>query len=293
ISGRSTLAPDGSAGAHHRAQLMAALDAAIEHGAAEQRDKRSGQTSLFGLFSAAAEAAAAKTSGPTPGETYPAVEPWNPKQLLAFEKEALGFYVSGHPLDRYQGDLMRYANATTSDFAEGRRGAGDAAIGGIVAQYREVITKKGDKMARFVLEDQGGGIEVVCFPKTFERVRHVLVSDEPILSTGEIRNEGTAESAEWKMMRDDASPIADLRQAKTTRVEIHLDADSITTDQVAELKTILAQAPRGNCQAIVRLRIPQRSEAVIPLPEMWMVAASDELLVRLERVFGARVATFA
>ena len=274
---------------HHRAQLMAALDAAIERGASEQRDKRSGQTSLFGLI----EAAAPPTAGPAQGETYAEVEPWNHKQLLAFEKEALGFYVSGHPLDRYMGDLMRYANATTSDFAEGRRGAGDAAIGGIVAQYREMITKKGDKMARFVLEDQTGGIEVVCFPKTFEKVRHVLVSDEPILCSGEIRNEGGAESPDWKMMMNDASPIADLRQAKTTRVEIHLNADSITTDQVAELKSILAQAPRGNCTAIVRLRIPQRSETVIPLPEMWTVAPSDELLVRLERVFGERVATFA
>jgi DNA polymerase-3 subunit alpha len=268
---------------------MAALEAAIERGASEQRDKRSGQTSLFGLI----EAAAPKTAGPPQGETYPTVEAWNHKQLLAFEKEALGFYVSGHPLDRYRGDLMRYANATTADFAEGRRGVGEAAIGGIVAQYREMITKKGDKMARFVLEDQTGGIEVVCFPKTFEKVRHVLVSDEPILCSGEIKNEGTSEQADWKMMMNDASPIADLRQAKTTRVDIHLNADSITTDQVAELRAILADAPRGNCTAVVRLRIPGRSETVIPLPEMWQVAPSDELLTRLERILGERVATFA
>mgnify|MGYP003340571971 CR=1 FL=1 len=99
---------------------------------------------------------------------------WSPKQLLAFEKEALGFYVSGHPLDRYRGDLTRYATATTSEFGLGARSAGEHSIGGIVSQYREMITKKGDKMARFVLEDQAGSLEVVCFPKTFEKVRHVL-----------------------------------------------------------------------------------------------------------------------
>jgi DNA polymerase-3 subunit alpha len=227
------------------------------------------------------------------GEVYPEVPEWSHKELLAFEKEALGFYVSGHPLDRFRGDLMRYANATTADFAEGRRGVGDAAIGGIVAQYREMITKKGDKMARFVLEDQSGGIEVVCFPKTFEKVRHVLVSDEPILCSGEIRNEGTAEQADWKMMMNDAVPMADLRQAKTTRVDIHLNADAITQDQIAELRAILAQVPRGNCLPVVRLRIPQRSETVIPLGDTWTVAPSDELVTRLERVFGERVATFA
>jgi DNA polymerase-3 subunit alpha len=147
-------------------------------------------------------------------------------------------------------------------------------------------------MARFVLEDATGGIEVVCFPKTFEKVRHVLVSDEPILCTGEVKNEGSAEQAEWKMLLNDVMPMAALREQKSTRVEIHLNADSITTDQVAELRSILAQVPRGQCQAVVRLRIPQRSETVIPLGDTWQVAPSDELLTRLERVFGERVATF-
>ncbi len=276
---------------HHRAQMLGALDGALEQGAAEQRDKRSGQTSLFGLLAAAEPA---KPAGvPAQGEVYPDVEAWSHKQLLAFEKEALGFYVSGHPLDRYRGDLMRYASATTLDFVEGRRGVGEASVGGIVAQYREMITKKGDKMARFILEDASGGLEVIVFPKSFEKVRHVLVSDEPILVSGEVRNEGTAEAGEWKIMLNDAVPIADLRQQKTTRVEIHLVADAITGDQLAELRAVLAHAPAGNCQAVVRLRIPQRSETVIPLGETWMVAPSDELVTGLERIFGERVATFS
>src|SRR5205085_9252968 len=125
-----------------------------------------------------------------------------------------------------------------------------AAVGGIVAQYREMITKKGDKMARFILEDATGGFEVVCFPKTSEKVRHVLVSDEPILCTGEVKNEGTSESAEWKMLLDDAVPMAALRESKSTRVDIHINADAVTPDQVAELRAILAQVPRGNCFAV-------------------------------------------
>ena len=64
-------------------------------------------------------------------ETYGTVEEWTPKQLLAFEKEALGFYISGHPLDRYRADLSRYADAGTTDFAEGRRGAGPAVRDGV------------------------------------------------------------------------------------------------------------------------------------------------------------------
>jgi DNA polymerase-3 subunit alpha len=272
---------------HHRAQLLTALDTALERGAAEQRDRRSGQTSLFGLI----EPPKAEANAPRLGETYPEVEPWGHKQLLAFEKEALGFYISGHPLDRFRGELAKWANATTADFAEGKRGAGESAIGGIVSQYREMITKKGDKMARFVLEDAAGTMEVVVFPKTFEKVRHVLVSDEPILLHGEIRNEGNAESAEWKMILNDAVPMAELRQQKTSRVDIHLNADQVTEEQVRALRGVLLGA-QGACQAVVRLRIAQRSETVIALGEHWQVAPSDDLLARLERLFGDRVATF-
>jgi DNA polymerase-3 subunit alpha len=276
----------------HRARLLGSLDAALEAGAAEQRDRKSGQTSLFGLIVEATPAGGAGGSVMAP-EIYPELEPWTAKQLLAFEKEALGFYISGHPLDRYRSDLSRYATATTSDFVEGRRQAGEASVGGVVAQYREMITKKGDKMARFILEDQGGGIEVVCFPKTFEKVRHVLVCDEPILCTGKVQNEGTAEQADWKILLENATQIAELRAAKTSRVSIHLNADSVTREQIAELKTILMGAPRGQCQAVVMLAIPARSETVIALGERWMVSPSDELLGRLERVFGDRVATLA
>jgi DNA polymerase-3 subunit alpha len=283
---------DGLPGGHHRAQLLAALDAALERGAAEQRDRRSGQTSLFGLLAPPAAAPGASAL-PAPSETYPDIEVWSHKQLLAFEKEALGFYVSGHPLDRYRGDLTRYATATTSDFSTGARSAGEHSIGGIVSQYREMITKKGDKMARFMLEDAAGTLEVIAFPKTFEKVRHVLVIDEPILCTGQVKNEGTAESPEWKMILDSAAPLSQLREQKTSRVDIHLNADMLTHDQIDELKTILANAQRGACQPYVRLKIAKRSETIIALPDAWSVAPTEDLLVRLERLFGDRVATLA
>jgi DNA polymerase III subunit alpha len=281
---------DGLPGGHHRAQLLAALDAALERGASEQRDRKSGQTSLFGLLAAAEPP---KPEGQPQGESYPDIEAWPPKQLLAFEKEALGFYVSGHPLDRYRGDLTRYATATTSDFGAGARGAGEHSIGGIVSQYREMITKKGDKMARFMLEDAAGTLEVIAFPKTFEKTRSVLVCDEPILCSGQVKNEGVADAPEWKMILEGAAPLSQLREQKTSRVDIHLDADHLSSDQIDELKTILANATRGNCQAVLRLKIAQRSETVISLPDAWDVSPTEDLLMRLERLFGDRVATLA
>jgi DNA polymerase-3 subunit alpha len=282
---------DGMQGGHHRAQLLGALDGAMERGATEQRDRRSGQTSLFGLLAGPTPAAAAAAPAAGMGETYPEIEAWGPKQLLAFEKEALGFYVSGHPLDRYRSDLVRYATAATSDFLGGVKGVGDHSVGGIVSQYREMITKKGDKMARFILEDSEGTLEVIAFPKTFEKVRHVLVSDEPILCQGAVKNEGTPDAPEWKMLLETAQPLGELRTLKSTEVNIHLQADQLTPDQIAELKTVLHTATRGNCTAVLRLKIASRSETVIRLPNIWDVAPTEELLTRLERLFGDRVAT--
>ena len=285
---------DGFVGDHHRAQQLAALDAAMERGASEQRDRRSGQTSLFGLMDPPKLGGATTTVSPaTQGEIYPELEAWSQKQLLAFEKESLGFYMSGHPLDRYRGDLARYASATTSEFLAGIKNVGEHSIGGIVSQYREMITKKGDKMARFQLEDSEGSLEVIAFPKTFEKVRHVLVSDEPILCKGTVKNEGTSEAPEWKMLLESADPLSEVRTAKTSRVDISLDADQLTHDMIDELKTILANAQRGAHQPVVRLRIARRAEAVIALPDAWAVAPTDELLTRLDRLFGERVTTLS
>jgi DNA polymerase-3 subunit alpha len=280
---------DGMASAQslHRAQMFAAIEAAMERGAQDQRDRRSGQTSLFGLM----EAPKGNSSADGAPETYPATEPWPPKELLAFEKEALGFYISGHPLDRYRADLSRYANAGTMDFAEGKRAAGPASIGGIVSAYRERPTKKGDgKIAFFQLEDASGQLEVVVFPKTFEKVRHVLVLDEPLLCTGKVVDEGEGAQHAWRMLLEEAVPLADLRKAQTTRVDIHLDADSVTPAQIEALEALLA-ASRGSCQAVLHLQIARRSQTALWLDERWKVAPSDDFLARIERLFGAPVAT--
>lgn len=274
-------------GAPHRASIFAAIDTAIERGAQAQRDRRSGQTSLFGMLEPATDA------GATVSDVYPTVEEWGAKQLLAFEKESLGFYISGHPLDRYRTDLMRFATATTRDYLEGTRPPGEASIGGVVAAYRERPTKKGDgKLAFFQLEDVYGQLEVIVFPRTFAEYREVLVSDEPILCTGRVKDEGEGGQHAWRLMLSEAVPLAELRKQKTSAVHVHLNADAVEPDQVKKLEEVL-RTSEGTCETILHLSIPQRSEMIIPLGTRYRVAANDELMTRLERLFGKRVAVLA
>ncbi len=271
----------------HRARNFAAIEIAMERGAQSQRDRRSGQTSLFGMLEPP------KKEGQANEAAYPSVGEWNAKELLAFEKESLGFYISGHPLDSYRADLGRYATATPMDFHEGRKPAGEASIGGVVTAYRERPTRRGDgKLAFFQLEDTAGQLEVIVFPKTFEKVRPTLVCDEPILCKGKVVDEGEDGIHAWKMLLEEATPLSELRQAKTSKVVIKIDATTITEDQIEDLRGILVKAP-GKCTAVLLMQIPGNSETTILLGDTFRVAPSDELLTNLEGLFGRPVASFA
>ncbi len=290
----------GKAKGVNRAQMWAALDVALERAASAQRDKKSGQTSLFGLLDGGAPTGSAGW-GVALAESYPLIDEWAPRELLAGEKESLGFYISGHPLDRYQGDISRYASANTSDLEKhaarpslpGKRDEGEEiAIGGVVAEYRERPTKSGTgRMAFFNLEDQYGQVEVVVFPKTYEKVRELLTSAEPLLCTGRVVDEGEDGQHDFRFHLSEAMPLARAREQKTTRVHILLNADLVQPTQIEDLKGILA-AHKGACATYLHVKIPMRSETVIPLGADFAVTPSDDLLLRIERLFGDRVAIF-
>ena len=126
----------------------------------------------------------AAPGAPSMGETLPrdrGVEPQAAARVREGGARLLRLGPSARSLPRRPRALRDARRRATSRPAQAR--VGEHAIGGIVSQYREMITKKGDKMARFMLEDAEGTLEVIAFPKTFEKVRHVLVSDEPILCT--------------------------------------------------------------------------------------------------------------
>jgi DNA polymerase-3 subunit alpha len=265
-----------------RARLFEAVGQAIERAQSAQRDRESGQTSLFGAFEA--QPAAQKQQA-----SYPDVEDWSPKQQLGFEKESLGFYITGHPLDRYKDDLRRYASATTAELAE-KGSRAKVSVAGIVSNYRERPLKSGTgRIAFFDLEDQFGQVEVLCFSKQFDAYAEVLKSDDPILVSGTVQMEGDEENLVPKVRLEEAIPLAKLRAEKTSRMHLNLTADAVTPEKLAQLKDLVAKSP-GNCNVYLHLGIAKRSETVISLGSHYQVKPTDELLVAIERLFGARVA---
>jgi DNA polymerase-3 subunit alpha len=268
-----------------RKALFEASEAALQAGASAQKDRESGQ---FGLFSS-------KVQGP-PEERVSGKDEWAERERLSLEKQAIGFYITGHPLARYAEDVRRYATHTCSSLANAK-GFEKVAVAGIVAGWRERLTKTGKKIAFASLEDLTGARDLVIYEDVALKFEALLKGDEPLLVKGVVRlaekfgaeaqqAEASEPSPEIKV--DEVSRLSDVRAAKATRVELRVEAEQATPEKLAELKALLTKYP-GPCTAALSIVVPGTAETRIAIKSL-RVAASDDLLAAVDRLFGAKVA---
>jgi DNA polymerase-3 subunit alpha len=280
-----------------RARLFLAIDMASERAAEAQRERESGQTSLLSLFGGGPAAKANGSNGSSNGnghglfeDKYPEGDEWMPKEMLAYEKESLGFYISGHPLDRFTSEIKRYTNAWARNcFEKGERA--EVILAGVVTSYQERPMKNGTgKYAFMTLEDQTGQVEYIVNSKKVDEFRELLGSDDPLLVTGLVDAPfGDGEAVRERLRFMDAKLLSRIRAEKSSLLDIRLNADAIKAEQIQALEKLL-RAHAGNCRTTLRMEIPKRSESVMDLGDDYKVAASDELLARIEQIFGDRVA---
>ncbi len=272
-----------------RSRMFGAIAMASERAAEAQRERESGQTNLLALFAGPGGHVGPGLLGE---DKYPPAEEWMPKELLANEKESLGFYISGHPLDRYGGEIRRFTTATCANCTQkGERN--EVILAGVVNAFSERPLKSGmGKIAFFSLEDQTGQIEFFVSSKKLEEYREILSRDEPMLVTGVVEapwggNEGDTARERLKFL--DAKLLSKVRSDKSSLLDIKLNADVVREEQFPPLEKLLRSHP-GACRVVLRMEIPKRSETVLDLGDDYKVAASDELLARIEQIFGGRVA---
>ncbi|HKJ05109.1 MAG TPA: DNA polymerase III subunit alpha [Geopsychrobacteraceae bacterium] len=262
-----------------RAQFLSALEESMEVGQRLQREQDSGQESLFGSKEIVS------LGGNGYGE-LPEVEEWPEKELLSFEKEALGFYVTGHPLDRHMDSMKRMATCDAAGLSE-RNDKETVRICGIVAGIKELMTKRGDRMAFVSLEDLSGSVELVIFPETYAAAMELLRGEEPLLVTGEL----DIGEESCKVLASEIQLLRDAREQQTARVHIRLTTPGLNEVQLRALKQII-QRYRGSCEVRLNVVIPDRSETEIRLPKRLKMAASDEALAEAEKLFGYNVMRF-
>ncbi|MBW2510194.1 MAG: DNA polymerase III subunit alpha [Deltaproteobacteria bacterium] len=272
----------------HRSQAFVAIEQAVERGKRIQAERSSGQESLFGLMGGEDDAQAYEH----PGGSFPVLDPWDSREQLSREKGTLGFYVSGHPLDRYRSELLRFCDATTESIARLDNNR-QVTVGGTVEGYRERRTKMGHTMAFFHIEDALGRVEVIVRPKPLEStgLREALKSGQPILLTGRVkhevdRNDDTA-TPEAKILLEEATLLSDALHARTTSVTVRLPVESIDRTKLDSLRSMLEQYP-GPCPVSLELSSP--GDWRVNLSETGLfVDPTDALLTSLERLFGSKV----
>ena len=262
-----------------RSQLIAALEDAMNLGQKIQQERESAQVSLFGT------AEIVKGNGNGMGR-LPNIPEWDAKLLLSFEKEAIGFFITGHPLGRYLDDMKRFATAdcaSLADFSD----KSEVRICGIVAGLKENITKKGDRMGFITLEDLTGSVEVVIFPEAYAKAVVYLKSDAPLIVSGtvDIGEKST------KIKAGDIIPLSDMAEKETKRVCLTLRNGGLDREQMTAVKGVIGRHP-GNCRVSLKLELPERCAVTINLPDSLMVAAREELTLEVESVLGYNAVSF-
>jgi DNA polymerase-3 subunit alpha len=269
-----------------RAPLMAAVDKAMERAQKAQKDAEHGQSGLFGLFD----------EGPKAGrgnDDLPKVAEWEEGERLANEKEVLGFFVSGHPLDKYAEKLRNLAGVISTAEAlerkppEKRWGAqadpaDEIQLAGMILGLKVQKTKRDQKLyAQAALEDATGKIELVCFPRDYERLQGQLKMEAPVLVRGTLTGD------------DDTAPkfavssIVSLEEVQVKLpggVRIRINLDRATEEMFAGLKSAADAAPGPGK---VMLHLEKKGEyAVILEPEGMSVAADRGWVERVEELVG-------
>ncbi len=268
-----------------RARLVAALDGAHDRAAAAQKDRERGQTNLFDLM----DSTAGMTAEEEDAEKYPDVPEWEPKVMLNHERENLGFYVSGHPLDSYEHDLRRHASATVQDVLDAQKRR-EVHLGGIVGAYRERPLKSGKgRMAIFDLEDKSGHVEVVAFSRVFNEVEEVLKSGEPLLLHAMVEVDMDGDTRKVRCSLRGAVTLPDLREQKTAAVHLRFGPKELEGEGLAKLKALLLEH-KGDTPTVIEFNMPGHSCTRLALGDEFSVNPSDALLSRVERLYGKRVA---
>jgi DNA polymerase-3 subunit alpha len=256
----------------NRAATMAVLDKAIEFGARAQRDKMSGQG---GLFAEAVD----EVNGSSADPGLPNVPPWSKKESLALEKESLGFYASGHPLEDYAESIRGLTQFDSGSLGEAAHG-GQVAMGGIIVDLSMKTTKKGDRFAMFRLEDQYGAVKVVCWPEQFNRYKNLIQSDEVVLVRGrlELSDEGDA-----TVIAQEVHQLERARSSAAWGIVVKMVERSVTDQNLAKLGDVVSRH-QGTASVLIEVETGDGVTARLRPQQFFRVNVSPELTEEIESV---------
>jgi DNA polymerase-3 subunit alpha len=211
----------------------------------------------------------------------PDAAPWSNAQQLTFEKEALGLYMSGHPIEQYKPDLAAFG---ARGLAELTGSVDNCAIGGIVTGLRSVRTRRGDPMAVFMLEDEAGTVETVVFPEAFAKHQSIIKADAMLVVRGRFEKDDDT----CRLVATELTTVELVREKMTREVQIRLTMpphDRTTLERLAEMLS-KHRGDRKVCLEIIEKRADGKSYRVkATAPQR--VRPSERLVADVEGLVGA------
>ncbi len=269
----------------HRAQQIEALDAAIHHAHKAQADKAAGQNSLFG--GAGGDGAALQPP------QLPVLEPWPKGRTLKEEREVIGFYVSGHPLEAVLPEIRAFASTKVTDIpdllekappVEDDRGYTRGPVHtlcGIVIDVAHRRTKTGKPMLTATIEDFTGQADLVCFSNNYDRVQRYLEPDQIIFARGEVEMRGGS----VKMVVQEATPIWKVRESMVKSLVLHVNPYDLTEEAVDAVHE-LCEAHRGTCRLYFAVALPGLHEPQRILSRTSVIEPNAEFMKGLAAILG-------
>lgn len=257
-----------------RSRMMASLEDAVEYGQRVQREKNSPQIGLFG------SKAENETSPDTP--SMPEIDEWNEKELLAFEKEYLGFYITGHPLNKYKELISKYTNADSLAIKD-MNDSEIARFGGIIINIKIIKTRKGDDMAYVVTEDMHGSIETTVFPSVYASAVNHLAADKPVIIQGKVQKDEKS----LKVLADAIVPFEKVEETWTSEIHFNIDISLSARDSLLKLKNIIMNHS-GLSKGFIHLIDPCKSDVVIALPDTMKLKPGALLEKEVNELLGYR-----
>ncbi|HXB61997.1 MAG TPA: DNA polymerase III subunit alpha [Acidobacteriaceae bacterium] len=269
-----------------RAAVTAAVDKGIERAQKSQRDAESGQHGLFGIFD----------DGPATNakvDALPKVPEWEEHTRLQNEKDVLGFFVSGHPMDKYAEKLRNLKVVTTAaalemkpepqQFRRGQEPQNEISIAGVITGLKVAKSKRsGELYAQAALEDTVGKIELIAFPQNYEKLAEKLKIDVPVIVRGSLRGE---EDSSPKLAISSIQALEDVKIKLPEALRITVPLQSEDAALMEKLVAVFADTP-GEGKVLLDLLEPGEFCAVLE-PQGMMVAADRLFIDRVEEIVGA------
>ncbi len=261
-----------------RPVLLASIDSMIETAQGVQRDREIGQGSIFDVLGGGSSGAPMQTH-----VNLVEASPWTEKELLAAEKETLGFYFTANPLDGFKSVLELNTSSSISALKEARDKS-SVILGGMCVGLKEITTKKGQRMAFMRLEDQTDGVEVILFPGVYSDSAEIIAEDMPIMVKGRLERD----EDEVKII---AEEIISLQEARDNPekfmcrdTHITIKAEGIDEGGLVRLKGLLKKNP-GASKVILKLRYENGRRVIIALQDGMKINPSDGLLSEIRDLF--------